>query len=180
VPGWLLAVPGTAFLYICRKTRSILGCLVAEDITEGWKASASNGSNNNKEECKQLKETNDGISSADGNDSGPSSPFSGNVGTNPWSIENNSSSRSKIGIVLVDKEGIEKVRHGIRMMWTSSQARRKNIATKLLDCARCQLVRGYVVPREKLAYSQPTSDGAGFITSYSNSNEFLVYDAKSK
>jgi hypothetical protein len=170
VPGWLLAVPGTAFLYVCRKTRNILGCLVAENITEGWKATASS----HKHESKQLKITNNGSS---GDSGGPSN-------TSPEEDTNSAGAtaakdRKERGIVLVDKEATEKVRHGVRMMWTSSQARRKNIATKLLDCARCQLVRGYVVPREKLAFSQPTSDGAAFIKAYSSSNEFLVYDAKS-
>lgn len=82
------------------------------------------------------------------------------------------------GIVLMDKENPRKVRHGIRMMWTAASARRKNIATKLLDCARCQLVRGYVIPRADLAFSQPTSNGAAFIQAYCGAHSFLVYDAK--
>ncbi len=177
VPGWLLAVHGTAFLYVCRKTKNILGCLVAENITEGWKASASSDKED-KKESKQLQQAN----SSDGNSSDPPSPFTCDDVADPPAIATNSAGKHRKGgkgIVLVDKEAIEKVRHGVRMMWTSSQARRRNIATKLLDCARCQLVRGCVVPREKLAFSQPTSDGAAFIKAYSSSNEFLVYDAKS-
>ncbi|KAG7673564.1 hypothetical protein Ndes2526B_g02987 [Nannochloris sp. 'desiccata'] len=170
VPGWLLAVPATVFLYVCRKTRNILGCLVAENITEGWKASASS----DKEESKHPKITN-----SSGNGScRPRSPYGADDTMSALGGGATTNDRKR-GIVLVDKEATEKVRHGIRMTWTSSQARRKNIATKLLDCARCQLVRGYVVPRDRLAFSQPTSDGAGFIKAYSNSNEFLVYDAMS-
>ena len=182
VPGWLLAVSGTVFLYIDKKSRNILGCLVAENITEGWKASASS----HTKESIQLKATLDrndaNISDTPGSINNNFSPTgSGSKSGSPTSPVNfvDSTTIRKRGIVLVDKEATEKVRHGIRMMWTSSQARRKNIATKLLDCARCQLVRGYVVPRGKLAFSQPTSDGAAFIKAYSGSNEFLVYDAKS-
>lgn len=172
VPGWLLAVPATVFLYVCRKTNIILGCLVAESITKGWKASAGS----DKEESKQPIITDN---SGDGRRNS-SSPFSGNDARSVSAGGGGTTRKVKERrIVLVNKEATEKVHHGIRMMWTSPQARRKSVATKLLDCARCQLVRGYVVAREKLAFSQPTSDGAGFIKAYCSSNEFLVYDAKS-
>lgn len=171
VPGWLLAVPATVFLYVCRKTSNILGCLVAENITEGWKATVSS----DKKDSKQLKMT---TNTGDGSGY-PRSPLSCNDTTNVSAagVGGTTTKDKERRIVLVNKEATEKVHHGIRMMWTSSQARRKNVATKLLDCARCQLVRGYVVAKEKLAFSQPTSDGAGFIKAYCSSNEFLVYDA---
>ena len=148
LPGWLLAAPGTAFLYVCKKTRNILGCLVAENITEAFQASSS------------------AVTFAEDSTEGYSSK------------KDSSSSKQFGGVVLVDKETTRKARHGIRMMWTSTSARRKNIATKLLDCARCRLVRGYVIPRADLAFSQPTSDGASFIQAYCKADSFLVYDAK--
>lgn len=81
------------------------------------------------------------------------------------------------GIVLVDKHKQNKALWGIRIMWTSPAARRKGIATKLLDCARSQLARGCLLPRDALAFSQPTAEGAAFIRSYTGSSEFMVYEA---
>ena len=169
VPGWLLAVPGTAFLYVCRKTRAILGCIVAENITEARTASFSSSL---EEESSEISEKNkiDGHSvSKNSNNSGGSS-----------SGVSNNKKRSSGGVVLVDNQSSRRVRHGIRMMWTCEQARRKSIATKLLNCARCQLVRGYVLPRGDLAFSQPTPAGAAFVQAYSGAKEFLVYSAQSR
>ena len=64
---------------------------------------------------------------------------------------------------------------GVRMMWTAVEARRQGIASKLLDLARAHAVRGYVVPRRELAFTQPTPDGQAFIQRYTGTPYVLVY-----
>lgn len=41
---------------------------------------------------------------------------------------------------------------GVRLMWVSLEARRRGLATRLLDCCRAQATPGYVVPRHELAF----------------------------
>lgn len=41
---------------------------------------------------------------------------------------------------------------GVRLMWVSLDARRQGLATRLLDCCRCQFMPGYVLPRHELAF----------------------------
>jgi N-acetyltransferase len=64
----------------------------------------------------------------------------------------------------------------VRVMWASKMHRRKKIVTKLLDCARGQLVPGQIIPRKDVAFSQPTQDGARFIMNYTDCSAFLVYE----
>jgi len=40
----------------------------------------------------------------------------------------------------------------VRLMWVSTEARRQGLATRLLDCCRCQFMPGYVLPRHELAF----------------------------
>jgi N-acetyltransferase len=150
VPGWLLAVPCTAFLYVCLSTRNILGCIFTENIKHAWSASATTiGDSQLLEEVKNKE---------------------GNCCMQPC---NNHS-----GIVLADKSSVKKAVWGVRMMWTNQTARRKGIATKLLDSVRSQLARGCVLPRADLAFSQPTPEGAALIQAYIGSPRFLVYEAQ--
>lgn len=65
---------------------------------------------------------------------------------------------------------------GVRVMWVSMNARRKGIATSVLDVARVSAMPGYVAPRSALAFSQPTSAGQEFIKKYIGSNAFLIYE----
>jgi hypothetical protein len=82
------------------------------------------------------------------------------------------------GIVVGDKNSLSKrkCQCAVRLMWTSRVSRRKHVATKLLDCARAQLVSGQIIPRENIAFSQPSHDGALFIQKYVQSSEFYVYE----
>jgi len=61
----------------------------------------------------------------------------------------------------------------VRVMWTRRTHRRRKIVSRLLDCVRGQLVPGQVIGRSDVAYSQPTTDGALFIASYSGSEVWL-------
>jgi len=85
--------------------------------------------------------------------------------------------QEKDGVVVVlNKEKYDRrCQCAVRLMWTSSLARRKKIASKLLDCARAQVLSGQIVPREHIAFSQPTQEGNKFIQSYIGSPIFFVY-----
>ena len=48
---------------------------------------------------------------------------------------------------------------GISRIWTSKSHRRKGIASALLECARGNFFYGIEVPKEMVAFSQPTESG---------------------
>lgn len=48
---------------------------------------------------------------------------------------------------------------GISRIWTSKSHRRKGIGSLLLDCARCNFFYGIEVPKEMVAFSQPSESG---------------------
>ena len=79
------------------------------------------------------------------------------------------------GAVLLDRAQRMRAVCGVRLIWVSVKARRAGVATKLLDCMRCQFMQGYVLPRRQLAFTQPTEQGAAFIRSYTGTNQFLIY-----
>ncbi|XP_071807579.1 uncharacterized protein [Asterias amurensis] len=64
---------------------------------------------------------------------------------------------------------------GISRIWVASQERRKQIATRMLDCVRNSFTFGTTLPKSTLAFSDPTPDGKMLATSYVGSPEFLVY-----
>lgn len=64
---------------------------------------------------------------------------------------------------------------GVSRIWVYSQARRKGVATRLLDCVRQWSVYGTVIPKGKMAFSDPTPDGKQLATRYIGTPSFLVY-----
>uniref|UniRef100_A0A061RLN9 N-acetyltransferase n=1 Tax=Tetraselmis sp. GSL018 TaxID=582737 RepID=A0A061RLN9_9CHLO len=54
----------------------------------------------------------------------------------------------------------------IRLVWVAPRARRRGIATRLVDAARCQCLVGYIVPREEVEFPYVTDDGLAFASSY--------------
>eukprot|EP00794_Sanderia_malayensis_P004547 gene4547-5145_t len=56
---------------------------------------------------------------------------------------------------------------GISRIWVLKQARRKNIASRLVDAVRNYFIFGVVIAKTKLAFSDPTTDGRLFAQSYS-------------
>ncbi|KAL4235954.1 Establishment of cohesion 1 [Mactra antiquata] len=69
----------------------------------------------------------------------------------------------------------EKVSVGISRIWVYSQARKQGIATKLLDCVRQWSVYGNVIPKHRIAFSDPTPDGKCLASKYFGTPNFLVY-----
>lgn len=93
-------------------------------------------------------------------------------------VSKSSNDQGLPGIVIGNKEKSKqkKSQCAVRLIWTSQSCRRKKIGTKLLDCARAQLISGQIIPRENVAFSQPSQEGGRFIRHYTGSSEFLVYE----
>lgn len=64
---------------------------------------------------------------------------------------------------------------GISRIWVHPKHRLQHIASRLLDACRKTLIYGYHVPLHEIAFSQPTTDGQGFATSYCRTAQFLVF-----
>lgn len=64
---------------------------------------------------------------------------------------------------------------GISRIWVHSQHRRKKVATRLLDCVSLNFIYGCVIPRELVAFSDPTPDGKRLAKSYTGTAQFLVF-----
>lgn len=89
-----------------------------------------------------------------------------------------SASKFFSGIVVAqDVHALRRSRCAVKLIWTSKYHRRKGVASKLLDCARSQVTPGQIIPREGIAFSQPTQEGCTLIRKYTGSHDFLVYEA---
>ncbi|KAL0967432.1 hypothetical protein UPYG_G00252160 [Umbra pygmaea] len=65
---------------------------------------------------------------------------------------------------------------GISRIWVFSLARRKGIATRLLDTVRNSFIFGSCLTKEEIAFSDPTPDGKLFATKYCETPAFMVYN----
>ncbi|XP_076011264.1 N-acetyltransferase ESCO2-like [Genypterus blacodes] len=65
---------------------------------------------------------------------------------------------------------------GISRIWVFSMARRKGIATRMLDTVRSTFMYGSPLTKEEIAFSDPTPDGKLFATKYCDTPTFLVYN----
>lgn len=65
---------------------------------------------------------------------------------------------------------------GISRIWTSNLHRKKGVARTLLDCARADFLYGLEVPKEKIAFSQPTESGGQLARKwFGKESGWLVY-----
>lgn len=60
---------------------------------------------------------------------------------------------------------------GISRIWTSGSSRRKGIAMDLLDCVVVNFIYGMEIPKEQIAFSQPTESGNRLIQSFFGPDE---------
>ena len=65
---------------------------------------------------------------------------------------------------------------GVSHIWVDGSRRRAGVGKALLDAVRSHFATGWTVPRERLAFSQPTSLGRRLAASYSQTEAFLVYE----
>lgn len=67
-------------------------------------------------------------------------------------------------------------RLGIKQIWVSKDARRQGIARKLAEVARTRFYYGFLVPRDKVAFSQLSNAGHAFGQAYMDGHgRLLVY-----
>ncbi|KAF9892029.1 N-acetyltransferase O1 (Establishment of cohesion protein 1) [Aspergillus nanangensis] len=64
---------------------------------------------------------------------------------------------------------------GISRIWTSGASRRKGIAMDLLDCVVSNFIYGMEIPKEQVAFSQPTASGKSLAQSFFGGDEWHVY-----
>eukprot|EP01117_Protostelium_nocturnum_P000071 TRINITY_DN10160_c0_g1_i1.p1 TRINITY_DN10160_c0_g1~~TRINITY_DN10160_c0_g1_i1.p1 ORF type:complete len:482 (-),score=148.76 TRINITY_DN10160_c0_g1_i1:21-1466(-) len=64
---------------------------------------------------------------------------------------------------------------GISRVWVHPDKRRKGIATQLVEMARAHMTYGSIIPKERVAFTQPTQEGKLFIAKYTGKEDFLVY-----
>ncbi|KAF7590138.1 N-acetyltransferase O1 (Establishment of cohesion protein 1) [Aspergillus hancockii] len=65
---------------------------------------------------------------------------------------------------------------GISRIWTSGSSRRKGIAMDLLDCVVSNFIYGMEIPKEQVAFSQPTESGKTLAQSFFGDDEWHVYE----
>ncbi|KAJ8009075.1 hypothetical protein DPEC_G00085090 [Dallia pectoralis] len=70
----------------------------------------------------------------------------------------------------------EKALCGVSRIWVFSLARRKGIATRMLDTVRTSFMYGCHLTKEEIAFSDPTPDGKLFATKYCETPAFMVYN----
>ncbi|KAI5712449.1 hypothetical protein M8J75_008413 [Diaphorina citri] len=66
---------------------------------------------------------------------------------------------------------------GISRIWVLKTYRRQHIATRLLDTVRANFMSSETVtiPKDRLAFSVPTSDGKFLAANYIKRNDFLIF-----
>lgn len=76
----------------------------------------------------------------------------------------------------------EEAECGVTRLWTHPQYRRKRVASRLLDALRTHFIVGRIIHRTKVAFTDPTNNGAEFAKFYTGRNDFLIfqYDINSK
>ncbi len=65
---------------------------------------------------------------------------------------------------------------GISHIWVEASRRRRGAARALLDAVRSHFATGFEIPRDRLAFSQPTALGRRLAASYAQREDFLVYE----
>eukprot|EP01080_Neovahlkampfia_damariscottae_P007407 gene7407-11730_t len=70
----------------------------------------------------------------------------------------------------------EKALCGISKIYVFEEFRKKGIAKNLVESARMNLIYGFEIPKEEVAFSQPTLDGKIFALKYFKNDDFLIYD----
>lgn len=64
---------------------------------------------------------------------------------------------------------------GINRIWVLTSHRRKQIATRLIDCLRDHFLFGCSLKRDCIAFSDPTPNGRAFASKYMKTSKFMVY-----
>ena len=73
-------------------------------------------------------------------------------------LENEAGVAARSSSVMIEATG-DPALLGISRIWTSKSHRRKGIASALMDCARANFFYGIEVPKDMVAFSQPSESG---------------------
>lgn len=65
---------------------------------------------------------------------------------------------------------------GVSRIWTSESSRGKGIAMDLLDCVVSNFIYGMEIPKDQIAFSQPTESGKRLAQSFFGDDEWHVYN----
>jgi N-acetyltransferase len=105
----------------------------------------------------------------------PSSVASETVCVPRIEMEQNGRPRKGDGaITICDEDSSAKL--GISRIWTSNDSRRQGIARRLLDCAIENFEFAISIPKDKVAFSQPTDSGAKLARAWFGKEDgWLVY-----
>jgi hypothetical protein len=90
-------------------------------------------------------------------------------------IEYTCESSQNVESVHIKIDEREKAVLGVSRIFVDEGNRKKNVATRLLDSARQNIVSNYSVRKSYCAFTQPTSAGHEFIRRYMNGAQYLVY-----
>lgn len=160
---------GQRKVYLYVESHRIVGCLVAEQITQAYKVLSS--LTDNTFTTTPAKENRPNLTTLQFGEvifqrklvrRGP-------ISTCPKETKPR-------GAMFCDEEAVFTL-CGVRAIWVSPSNRRKRIASHLLDAARKSFCDGVVLKHAELAFSQPTSCGTALATKYTRTCSFLVYKA---
>nr|GLL46092.1 protein CHROMOSOME TRANSMISSION FIDELITY 7-like [Ipomoea trifida] len=165
--GWIYNQQCKVYLFI--SSRRIGGCLVAEPIKEAYRiVSSSQGKKSSVAAKWEVSQRSTVLQF------GGVSFQREKVRRDPPKERLDGLDDDLNGVILCEKEAVPAL-CGIRAIWVTPSNRRKHIASYLLDAARKSFCNGQVLLRSELAFSQPTSVGKVFISSYTSSSSFFVY-----
>nr|GMD92036.1 protein CHROMOSOME TRANSMISSION FIDELITY 7 [Ipomoea batatas] len=165
--GWIYNQQCKVYLFI--SSRRIGGCLVAEPIKEAYRiVSSSQGKKSSVAAEREVSQRSTVLQF------GGVSFQREKVRRDPPKERLDGLDDDLNGVILCEKEAVPAL-CGIRAIWVTPSNRRKHIASYLLDAARKSFCNGQVLLRSELAFSQPTSVGKVFISSYTSSSSFFVY-----
>lgn len=74
-----------------------------------------------------------------------------------------------------EEDATDAVELGVDQVWVHAAFRRRGIAHTLLEVARTHALVGRVVPRERVAFSQPTRDGRALARAFVGGWVVLVF-----
>ena len=86
------------------------------------------------------------------------------------SAESNGTDQFNSSSITVEDE-VHPAIVGVSRIWTSGSSRRKGIAMDLLDCVVVNFIYGMEIPRDQIAFSQPTESGQRLIQSFFGPDE---------
>ena len=90
----------------------------------------------------------------------------------PFGSSNSDSKVMSIDSTSAPKENLVL---GIAQVYTNPTFQRRGVASSLLDVARASAVYGYIVPKDKIAFSQLTQKGFHLAASYVGSSNVFIY-----